>query len=174
MSLHFPSRARRPQRASVFHPELSLVERNNHQRRDLWRVCGTKAACRSGWLTCVAPSRPRRARRQSVFQLYHTGWAHIGTTTLLRDGRRRGSVFVGWLSATAADGQASAKLGPAHTFSLSLGALERMESRHSLLLFTWSISDKNASHTESCCWVRFFFFFCLLRLIHSKTVDRQN
>lgn len=129
-------------------PTALPVERHHRQRRDLWHVCR---------LTCHPPSHRRRARRGASRPLGSITPAGrtLEPTTLRRDG------FGRWLSAAAADGEASAKLGPAHIFSLSLGALERMESRHSPLLFTTNISDSNASHTESCCWVRHFVYLGL-------------
>lgn len=168
MSPHFPSRATRPRRALVFPPELSLssgitVSTASHD------MCATR-----GLSVEAAGSR---ATHRAIAG--GRGAVIVGLTALSRRlGARRtddsssetddadAAALAGY--SVAADGEASAKLGPAHTFSLSLGALERTESRHTPLLFTTSVSDREAS------LLLLGKTFCLFRFNHPRPVEKMK
>lgn len=112
----------------MFHPQLSLVERNNRQRRATSDTCAAPRLSAGAAGSRVSQQAVAGGRPQSLSFISHL--------------ERRLSCEMDDAESTALAGdsvpppppqqqmaRASAKLGPAHAFRLGLGASERMESR---------------------------------------------
>lgn len=142
VSLHLLSRARQPPRFARSSPlsKGAIVSGTTSG------TCATqRPPVKAGGLTCVAPGRRRRARCNGSPSLRFT--TRRDDDSAARQTTRTQRLW----QVTQCRRSRWPSVCKTWTFSLSPGALERMESRHSL--FTKSMTFRNASHIKSSRWV---------------------